>query len=249
MLQVQRGKQISWRDAMKKKPDLQRLCRHSLTQRIANRTCAYDYECAHCDFDQFFEDVWSPSIGANPAEVGDVRGFEIPYGYYFHMGHAWARIENGGDIRIGLDDFATKVFGDADALDLPLLGTSLDPDKPGCGYKRRDNAAEVLSPVGGVVTAVNAKVRENPTLAGGAPYGEGWLFMLHTPNVKKSMATLMDTADSLKWIGKEVDCLERMIEDVAGPLAADGGILTRDIFGALPKLGWKNLTKTFLKTE
>ncbi len=40
-----------------------------------------------------------------------------------------------------------------------------------------------------------------------------------------------------------------MIESVAGPLAADGGYIVEDIYGNLPSLGWKNLTKTFLKTE
>jgi len=39
-----------------------------------------------------------------------------------------------------------------------------------------------------------------------------------------------------------------MIEDVAGPLAADGGYLADDIYGNLPDLGWNNLTKKFLKT-
>jgi hypothetical protein len=39
-----------------------------------------------------------------------------------------------------------------------------------------------------------------------------------------------------------------MIEDVAGPLAADGGYLAEDIYGNMPELGWNNLTKTFLKT-
>jgi hypothetical protein len=42
--------------------------------------------------------------------------------------------------------------------------------------------------------------------------------------------------------------LEGMIEKVACPLAADGGYLQEDIYGNLPDLGWKNLTKTFLKT-
>jgi hypothetical protein len=45
-----------------------------------------------------------------------------------------------------------------------------------------------------------------------------------------------------------VDQLEHMIEEVAGPLAADGGYLADDIFGNLPGLGWDRLRKTFLKT-
>lgn len=247
MRQVQKGKQISWQTAMRRKPDIHRTCRHSMTNRIAHRLCAYDYQCGHCDFDQFFEDVWSPSIGGHRCEVAQVRGFDVPYDHYFHQGHTWARIESGGLIRIGLDDFASKVLGRADAMDLPLLGATFDQSQPSCGLKRDKHAAELLSPVGGVVTAVNGNMLENPAAVEGSPYEEGWLYTLHTPNVKKSMDTLMDSTASMKWISTEVDCLERMIEDVAGPLAADGGLLTSDIYGALPSLGWDNLVNTFLK--
>jgi len=73
-LQVEKGKQMSWQAAMRTNPDLHRFCRHSLTNRIASRVCAYDYQCGHCDFDQFFEDVWSPATGGHASEVGHVRG-------------------------------------------------------------------------------------------------------------------------------------------------------------------------------
>ena len=49
-------------------------------------------------------------------------------------------------------------------------------------------------------------------------------------------------------MNNEVQNLESMIEDVAGPLAADGGFLVSDIYGNLPDLGWKNLTQAFLRT-
>jgi hypothetical protein len=62
------------------------------------------------------------------------------------------------------------------------------------------------------------------------------------------MNKLMTDQNSLAWINDEVSHLEGMIEDVAGPLAADGGYLADDIYGNLPDLGWDNLTKAFLKT-
>jgi hypothetical protein len=58
----------------------------------------------------------------------------------------------------------------------------------------------------------------------------------------------MTDTDSLDWINAEVKQLEAMIEDVAGPLAADGGYLKDDIYGNLPGLNWNTLAKTFLKT-
>jgi glycine cleavage system H lipoate-binding protein len=245
---VEKGKQISWQDAMRKKQDLDRVCRHSLTNRVAKRMCAYDYQCVSCDFDQLFEDVLSPRTKSVALDVQQVRGFEIPMGYLFHDGHTWARIESGGYLRIGLDDFALKLLGKPDALDLPLMGKELDMGKVGWGLKRKENQADVLSPVNGVITEVNSKVREQPELANREPYGEGWLFMVRPQDVKGAAVGLMADKTGLEWLNREVDTLETMVEATAGPLAVDGGLLAEDIYGNLPDLGWKNLTKTFLKT-
>jgi glycine cleavage system H lipoate-binding protein len=177
-----------------------------------------------------------------------VKGFDMPVDQYYHNGHTWARIEDGGNIRIGLDDFALKVFGKADALELPLMGKTLDQGVAGWGMRRKENEAGVMSPVNGVILDVNPKVRENPEIANREPYGDGWLFVVRSPNIKQNKKELMDGVDSLEWINTEISQLESMIEEVAGPLAADGGHLTDDIFGVMPELGWQNLTRTFLRT-
>ena len=53
---------------------------------------------------------------------------------------------------------------------------------------------------------------------------------------------------SLSWMNNEVTHLESMIEEVAGPLAADGGYLAEDIYGNLPQTSWQKLTRIFLHT-
>ena len=50
--QVQKGKRISWQDVVRRRPAMDRVCRHTLTQRIGQRVCAYDYNCSNCDFGQ-----------------------------------------------------------------------------------------------------------------------------------------------------------------------------------------------------
>lgn len=245
---VEKNQQICWQDAMRKRPSLERICRHSLTNRIDKRVCAYDYECSVCDFDQFFEDTWTTKTRTMPNEVQSVRGFQIPEGYYFHNGHTWARIESGGYIRVGMDDFALKLLGTPDILELPLMGKELDHDRVGWDFKRKDNFAGVLSPVYGVVVETNSGLRENPAVANQDPYGGGWLLMVHSPDVKGSIKNLMHGSATEEWMNKEVDTLEVMIEEVAGPLTADGGYLSEDIYGNLPGLGWASLIKTFLKT-
>ena len=247
--QAEKGKHLSWRDAMRRKPGLERVCRHTLTRRIDQRACAYNYECSTCEFDQFFEEVWASKTGSRPYDMRSVKGFQVPEGSYFHDGHTWARIESGGLIRVGMDDFSAKLLGKASAFDLPLMGKELSQGKVGWGLKRQSNQANVLSPVDGVIVEVNSKIREKPVMANQEPYGEGWLFAVRNHDTKGAFKKLMDDSASLDWIAAEVGKLETMIESVAGPLAADGGYITGDIYGNLPALGWKNLTKIFLKTE
>jgi glycine cleavage system H lipoate-binding protein/uncharacterized CHY-type Zn-finger protein len=247
-VKVAKGNQISWQDAMRRKPALARVCRHSLTGRMPQRSCPYNYMCGGCEFDQYFEDTLSPKTKTLPHDIMQVKGFDVPRDYHFHNGHTWARIESGGYLRVGLDDFSHKVFGRADALDLPLMGKELDHNEIGWGLRRGDHQADVRSPVGGVIMEVNQRVAEDPGLAHREPYGDGWLFLVRTNDVKASAKQLMANEGCLDWMHGEVGVLERMVEAVAGPLAADGGSFGPDLFGNLPGLGWGDLTKTFLRT-
>ncbi len=245
---VAQGKQMSWQEAMRRRPELDRVCRHTLTQRIEHRLCAYDYQCSHCDFDQYFEDYLAPQSPSLPHEAHRVKGFEVPMGYYFHLGHTWARIESGGYIRIGMDDFAMKVFGQMDHFDMPLLGHELDQDRIGWEMQRRDHRTGVLSPVGGIIYEVNTAVMENPAQPNQEPYTGGWMFLLRHPNLKKAMENLREDTSGLEWMEQEVHTLESMVEEVAGPMAADGGTFGNDIYGNLPDLNWNKLSRTFLRT-
>ena len=95
---------------------------------------------------------------------------------------------------------------------------------------------------------INSEIRENPGATSKDPYGNGWLFAVHTSDIKESMKELVKDDDAADWMNSEVGALENMIESVAGPIAADGGYIQPDVFGNLPSIGWENLTRTFFKT-
>jgi len=155
---------ISWQEKMKKRPGLQRECRHTLTGRTTFRLCPYEFECHKCEFDQMLEDSWQLQIPARITSIPQVDGFGLPGGHFFHLGHAWARVEHGGRIRIGLDDFSMKVFGPMDSLDLPLTGEEVKFSEVGLAFKRDGKEAQALSPLSGVIAAVNYQVTKDPTV-------------------------------------------------------------------------------------
>lgn len=234
---VASGAQVSWQDAMRKKSGMERVCRHSLTRRMEKRSCPYDYHCVNCDFDQLFEDVFTPRRSTAELGMPSVKGVEVPLGYYFHHGHTWARIESGGRVRVGIDDFILKLFGVPDRLELPLMGTELRLRGVGWAMACHGHWAKFLSPVDGVIVDVNDRV-------GTDPYGEGWLFSVVCKDPKSAVRSLMDDTKSLDWMTTEVARLERMIKTAGGRLAVDEG----DLFGVFPGLGWENLTLAFLGT-
>jgi glycine cleavage system H lipoate-binding protein len=242
------GKHLSWQEALRARDSVDRTCRHALTGRTEHRTCAMNYNCSHCDFDQLFEDSLSPGKGRINAKTTDIKGFKLADGYFFHDGHTWTFVDSGGVIRVGMDDFSFKVLGGPDGFELPLIGQELNQSKAGWGMKRKDNLADVLSPVNGVITKVNPRIYDSPTVSEQSPYEDGWLFIVHNSDLKGAVKNLMDDDKSASWLSQEITGLEEMIETVAGPLSADGGLLMRDVYGNLPALGWENLTRRFLKS-
>ncbi len=240
------GRHISWQDAMRKHDSRDRTCRHTMTGRADHRNCPMNYNCNHCDFDQIFEDTLSPATAHGLGKIEDIKGFKLDPSGYFHSGHTWARIEEGGFIRVGMDDFAFKVLGSPDGFDLPLTGKELNQSQAGWGIKQRDNFADVLSPINGVITSVNHGVRKSPNLPEQDPYRDGWLFTVHNSDTKEALKTLMADGESSIWLNREVTTLEQMIEEVTGPLSADGGYLRSGVYANLPTLGWRNLTRKFL---
>jgi hypothetical protein len=106
----------------------------------------------------------------------------------------------------------------------------------------------LLSPVSGVVTDINPALRERGSRGSEDPYSESWILRMHCANLRQDLKHLMIGEQASEYIDEEVERLYEVIEETAGPLAADGGYLGDDIFGNLPQLGWQKLTQLFLRT-
>ena len=104
------------------------------------------------------------------------------------------------------------------------------------------------APVNGVVTDSNPKIKDQRGAANASPYADGWVLRMHSRNLREDLKHLMIGNEAEKFVKKEVKKLYRVVEETAGPLAADGGYLTDDIYGKMPEMGWRRLTKSFLRT-
>ncbi len=242
-----RGRIVSWKEKLLAMPLPKRPCIHHMKGCIEFRMCHNEYRCGSCDFDQFFDDQYSVHAVVRPVDVLEVKGFKIPQGYYFHHGHTWVKIEEGSSVRVGIDDFALRMLGPLDRIESPLIGREVKRDRADISLYRGKNHAKVLSPISGVVTSINSKLREEGSFANKAPYSEGWVMRVQPAMLRQDLKNLMIHNETGYFMEKQVDRLYQEIEEVAGPMATDGGHLGDDIYGSMPQLNWKKLTKIFLK--
>jgi len=243
-----KGRLILWKDKLKQRSQRKRPCLHHMKGRIDFKSCNRDYKCGDCEFDQYFNDQHVVHAVVRPVDFMDIDGIKIPHGFYLHKGHAWVKVEEGAEVRIGLDDFALRVLGPLDAISAPLIGKTLEQNRSDIIMRRGSNQATVLSPVGGVVTAINPKLRKKGRLANQDPYTDGWVLRAHSKNLRRDLRNLMIGSETKDFFKQEVHRLYQVIEDAAGPLAADGGQLGNDIHGNIPQVGWNRLVRFFLHT-
>ncbi len=244
-----RGRIIYWKEKLNAMPMSKRPCIHHMKGRIEFRSCTNEYRCGNCDFDQYFNDQFSVHAVINPVSVLNVSGFSVPQGYYFHRGHTWVKLEEDSSVRVGLDDFALRLMGPLDNIEAPLMGKRLTRDEASILVKRGGHSAAMLSPVSGVVMAINPGLRDRGRLANRSPYSDGWVMKVHPDNIRNDLKHLMINRETDNFITEQVDMLYDLVEEVSGPIAADGGDFANDIFGSLPQLGWDRLTAVFLGND
>ena len=61
-----------------------------------------------------------------------VEGYNMPDELYYHDEHAWAKVEDDGNIRVGMNDMFQGTSGDIVYVDLPFDGDEVEQGET-CG--------------------------------------------------------------------------------------------------------------------
>jgi glycine cleavage system H lipoate-binding protein len=224
----------------------QRKCRHMLSGRVAYKLCGHGYDCVRCPYDQMLEDKGMLTPLSEPM-CDQASGFNVARDYYYHHGHTWARVEYGGLVRVGMDDFALRLLGPQEKIEPLRLGEMVVQNRPQAKIGRGGHTAQPLSPVDGKVVAVNAKLTGRADTANHSPYGEGWFMVIQPTNLRRNLKNLLFGTESLGWMDDESQRLTSLLSDTSGHrLAATGGEAITDIYGSIPNADWDRLVSEFL---
>ena len=178
-----------------------------------------------------------------PALVG---GFAVPENLRYHPGHTWALSESPNLVRVGMDDFASKLAGKLESITLPQRGQWIRQGQKMCTLYRDDVAVDMVSPIEGSVSDINQALIKDPKLALSDPYGEGWLVTVQAPDAKTSFKNLFGGPLARWWTEESASRLQRRMPlALAGALAQDGGVAMNDLSTQIPDQEWLPLAKEF----
>ena len=100
----------------------------------------------------------------------------IPKELRYAKTHEWLKEENGV-FTVGLSDFAQNSLGDIVFVNLPQPGDSVTAGEAFGDVESVKAESDVVSPVTGVVKAVNETLADDPSQVNSDPYG-AWLIQV-----------------------------------------------------------------------
>jgi glycine cleavage system H lipoate-binding protein len=184
------------------------------------------------------------SGAARPA-ASLVGGFQVPENLRYHPGHAWALSESPSLVRVGMDQFASKLAGKVEHITLPQRGQWIRQGQKIWTLHRDGTAVDMVSPIEGSVADINEAVVRDPELARKDPYGEGWLVTVQSPDAKTNFRNLLSGALARWWTEESASRLQRRMPMALGALAQDGGVAMENLADQIPDKDWASLAKEF----
>jgi glycine cleavage system H lipoate-binding protein len=186
---------------------------------------------------------------ASPPRMVRDLGFEIPKGYCFHPGHTWVIDEGGQNARIGLDSFTANLVGKIDAIEVPGLNRWVRQGQKIWSITRAGMKIDMVSPVEGVMVAVNPEIQKDPTLLTQDPYKDGWVCVIKSPDFATNAKNLLRDSFVGPWMQHNIRRLSAMLPQMATATAQDGGVPIAGVFAQVDNNVQRAMVKEFFLTE
>jgi len=175
--------------------------------------------------------------------VNVLGGFKLAPGASYHVGHTWAAKETRNIVRVGLDDFAVRLLGNFDHLDLPARGRWMRQGEKGWTVARGSHRFEMLSPIEGEVVDVNQEVLNDPSVIRRDPYGVGWLVAVNSPAADSNLKNLLRGRLAQQWLEDSLETFRSHVSPSTGIHLQDGGHAIPDLLSVLPEERWEKVVR------
>ncbi len=170
--------------------------------------------------------------------------FRLPEEIFYHLGHTWAAPEGKNLVKVGINDFAQKLVGKVNAVQLPGLGSTVRQGEKGWALEVDSKTIDMLSPVDGKVVAINEKLLHSPEEINKYPY-VSWLMKVESPKFMANKKQLLSGSLAAKWMEEVRENLLSRTSSNLGLVYQDGGLLVDGMARSLDKDKWDEIAREF----
>jgi len=177
--------------------------------------------------------------------------FGLPGGVFISPGHVWASVTAPGLVRLGLDDFARKMIGRIDAIELPARGATIKRGERLFSIRQGERVAVLQAPISGKVQDLNAELPQHLDWLQRRPYEQGWVCSMKPEHLADELGQLKIGEHAAAWYHSEIVRLQQMLGTTPGEeggAAAPGvGRLAEGQLEEADDASWLKFTQGFLQ--
>lgn len=188
-----------------------------------------------------------------PASNDFTKGeFSIPGGVFIAKNHTWVSMNQEGIAKIGIDDFANKLIGKIDAIELPNLGMNIKVGQPLFTVKQGTRSVSFLSPVSGKVSQINTLLERNLSALNVTPYERNWVCALDAENLDVEIKELQIGKSAVTFYQEDIERFNSLMKDLVKTEKTEGEYVEESqlYIGQLEKLNdvnWEKIVAEFFR--
>ena len=139
--------------------------------------------------------------------------FFIPGGVFISDGHCWSAVSQDGTVKMGIDDFAKKLLGKIDSIEMPNLGMEVKKGQALFNVKRGNKIINFKSPLSGKVAKVNNDLGENLEALDVTPYEKNWVCVVDADNLDTELQDMKIGNAAVGFYQDKIDKAQEYLKD------------------------------------
>ncbi|NLX12219.1 MAG: glycine cleavage system protein GcvH [Phycisphaerales bacterium] len=116
--------------------------------------------------------------------------------------HEWFQV-NDNIVTMGITQYAADELTDITFVDLPPVGSTIEPGRAFGEIESVKTTSELLSAIGGEIVEVNTALVDQPELVNNDPFGVGWMVRIQAADLSP-LDHLLDSRAYDEMIGRDM---------------------------------------------
>ena len=121
----------------------------------------------------------------------------VPDNLNYTEEHEWLNVQEDGQARVGITDYAQDSLSDVVFVELPEVGDQFTKGDVMAVAESVKAASDIYAPISGKIVSINEKLEESPELVNESPYEFGWMVLIEPEGEVNSLLDAASYRESI----------------------------------------------------